>query len=231
MARQRPSPPPSKRSVPALTLLTAGLVLVVALLGFFVLNPGPREAPVTGGNFELERQPMIGDPAAPVEVLVFEDFKCPACRTFEENVMPRIQRDYIDSGQARLYFINFQFIAPDSVTAGIAAECAYRQDARAFWDYKTYIYRSQGPQSEVWATPQRLVAIAREYVPALDAAELEACILERRHEDLVLRDRQIAQAAGINSTPTVVVDGEQVPSPTFEAVSAAIESRLAQARP
>jgi protein-disulfide isomerase len=229
MARRKAPPPPPKRNARTLTLLTAAVVLAVVLIGLFAFDRRPQEAPILAGDFELERQPMMGDPEAPVEMLVFEDFKCPACRNFEESVMPRLQRDYVDSGVARLYFINFQFIAPDSVTAGIAAECAYRQDAAAFWDYKTYVYRAQGSQQETWATPQLLVSIARDYVPALDATELEACIIERRHEDLVLRDRQLAQNAGISSTPTVLVNGEQVSSPTYEAVSAAIEAHLAQA--
>lgn len=218
------------KSTQKLTLFTtlAVVVVLVALFAFSQRGPEPQAA-VVEGDFELARQPSLGSAEAPVELIVFEDFQCPHCRVFEEEVMPLIIRDYVNPGLARLYFIGFQFLGPDSVTAGIAVECAYRQDEAAFWDYKTYIYRSQAAGNQDWATPRGLVATAREYVPELDGDELHACLLERRYEDVVLRDRNIAQAAGIAGTPAVLVDRVPVASPSYEAVSQAVETQLAQA--
>ena len=96
------------------------------------------------------------------------------------------------------------------------------QDEVAFWDYKTYVYRAQGPESEAWATPELLVDLAREYVPALDADELASCIDERRFEDAVAADYELGQQAGVDATPTVFVNGQKLESWGFEAVQAAV---------
>ena len=216
-----------KLSPQRLTLSTI-IVLVVILVGLIAwqrLAPTPSEpAAAFTGDFDLEDQPMIGDPDAPATIVAFEDFKCPVCKSFEEDAYPQIINNLVETGQAKMYFMNFQFIGPDSTTAGIAGECAYRQDEAAFWDYKTYLYRSQGPESEEWATPELLVNLAREYVPALDADALAQCIDERRYEDAVATDYEIGQQAGVNATPTLFVNGQKLESWDYATVQSAVET-------
>jgi protein-disulfide isomerase len=202
-------------------------VLIVGAIAYVQLAP-QRTAGAAAGGLDLSDQPALGQEEAPVQIAVFEDFKCPACAFFDENVLPQLRRAHIETGDARLYFVNYPFIGPDSTTAAIAGECAYRQDEAAFWEYKTFIFRSQEAESREWATPARLTEIARANVPALDADELEACITERRYEDAVRADREMGQRAGVQGTPTVFVNGERVENFSFEAVSSAVESALAQ---
>jgi protein-disulfide isomerase len=216
-----------KLSPQNLTLYTI-VFLVIALAGLIAwqrLPPTPS-APAApfAGDFELEDQPLIGDPDAPATIVAFEDFKCPVCKAFEEDAYPQIVNELVETGQANMYFMNFQFIGPDSTTAGIAGECAYRQDEAAFWDYKTYIYRAQGPESEEWATPELLVDLAREYVPALDADALAQCIDERRYEDAVAADREIGDQAGVDGTPSLFVNGQKLESWDYATVQAAVEA-------
>ena len=214
-----------KLSPQKLTLYTV-IILAVALIGLVAwqrLAPGPSDLPAPfAGDFELQDQPVIGNPDAPVTIVAFEDFKCPVCRAFEEDAYPQIMRELVDTGQAKLHFMNFQFIGPDSTTAGIAGECAYSQNPAAFWTYKAYIYRSQGPESETWATPDHLVNLARENVPALDADALAACIEERRFENAVAADYELGQRAGVDATPTLFVNGQKLESWDYATVEAAV---------
>lgn len=220
-----PRRPAVKLSPQKLTLYTITLLIIalVSLIAWQRLVPAPS-APVAAftGDFKLENQPMIGDPGAPATIVAFEDFKCPVCKQFEEDAYPQIVSELIETGRAKLHFMNFQFIGPDSTTAGIAGECAYRQDEPAFWEYKTYLYRSQGSESEEWATPELLVDIAREYVPALNADELASCIAERRYEAEVVADRELGQQAGVDATPTVFVNGQKLESWDYATVEAAV---------
>lgn len=209
-----------------LTVATATvLVLAAAIVAAFVLFGGsstPSGSPADV-DFRLDEQPMIGDPDAPATIVAFEDFKCPVCQRFEETVYPRVVRDVIDTGRAKMYFINFQFLGPDSVTAGIAGECAYRQDEAAFWEYKTVIYRAQGPENETWATPSRLVELAS-FLGDLDTDALRTCIEERRYEEEVERDSELARQAGATGTPTIVVNGEILSSWSFDAIRSAVDA-------
>lgn len=215
-----------------LTVYTSAvlIVLIVGIIVYVQVFQGQPATTAPSGELVLDDQPAIGAPNAPAKIAVFEDFKCPACRTFEENVMPRVMRNFVDTGQAQVYFVNFQFLAPDSITAGIASECAYAQSETAFWSYKTYIYRSQGPQSQTWATPERLTQIAREFVPELDADELQTCIEERRYEDAVMADRELGERVGVTGTPSVYVNGERLESSVYELIDQAVSRAVVQSQ-
>ncbi len=214
-----------------LTIVTA-VVVALALVGIIVYSrfqPLTETAlPTAGTTSELsyEGQPALGDADAPVKLAVFEDFKCPACKFFENNVFPGLERDYLDSGQAQLVFVNFPFLGPDSTTAAIAAECAYHQNEAAFWEYKTILYRAQGDEREQWATPARLEELAQN-VGDLDAAALHTCIDEQRYADDVTSDLEMGQAIGVNSTPSLFVNGTKLEAANdYEAVKAAIDAAL-----
>ena len=200
---------------------TTAIVLIVALLGIIVylrLAPAASPAPVVTGTLDLSQAPMLGDPAAPVSMVLFESFTCPACRIFEENDLPRLVREFVDSGKARLYFVHFQLDA-SAATAGIAAECVRHQSELAFWEYKTVLYRTQ----QQGFAPARLISLARDYVPGLDLSAFESCLSERRTEERVRSDFAMASRAGVNATPTVFVNGRPV-SPSYQAVRAALEA-------
>ncbi len=207
-------------------------MLVAVAVGIFLYVRANRDAVSAGDALSLETlraQPSLGESNAPVKLAVFEDFKCPACLNFEENVFPQLKRDFVDTGEVEVFFFNYPFIGPDSTTAAVAGECAYNQNAAAFWDYKTTIYRSQGPERETWATPARLVELARDYVPALDAGALETCLNENRYAEAVASDLATGERLGVNSTPSVFVDGTKLSAPSYGALSDAINAALAEA--
>ena len=214
-----------------LTLITAAIV-AVALIGIIIysrLQPSPATPTQSNASAELtyDDQPRLGDPDAPVVLAVFEDFKCPACKFFEENVLPQLERDYIATGQAQVYFFNFPFIGPDSTTAAIAGECAYQQNEAAFWEYKTILFRAQGPESQQWATPARLEELANN-LGDLDAAALRECTEEDRYADLVASERRLGEDAGVTGTPSLYIDGVKLENANdYSAVQTAIDEALA----
>lgn len=124
-----------------LTIITA-VVFVLAVFGFIIFNrthPASTGQSATGQTapdptqLSYEGQPAIGSPDAPVKIAIFEDFKCPACKYFDENVWPELENEYISTDQVQAYFINYAFLAPDSRTAAVAGECVYQQEEALFW--------------------------------------------------------------------------------------------------
>ncbi len=134
--------------------------------------------------------------------------------------------EYVNAGKIRFYFINYQFIAPYSVTAGIASECIYKQNNAAFWDFKKAVYQAQGPEHETWATPTRLKSIARASVPDINYSAFDTCLDSREYANIVERDQQIGNRAGVGGTPTIFVNGKKQPSWFYETIKAAIEKEL-----
>ncbi len=200
-----------------LTLITAA-ILVLGIFGFIIFNrtrpsatteQQATQVAADPSKLSYEGQPALGDPNAPVKLAMFEDFKCPACKNFEDIVWPKIERDYIDTGKVQAFFI-YHRVIPNSTIAGIAGECVFEQNPDLFWDYKTIVYRSQGNESQDWATASKMVELAKTYVPDIAADELNTCIAENRYEDRIKADDEMGKAVGVQSTPSLFVNGQKV---------------------
>ena len=198
-------------------------LVAVGAIVYFRIAP-QQETVSPSGDLDVSGQPMLGQEGAPVEIAVFEDFKCPACQFFDAEVMPQIERELIDTGQARIYFLNYPFIGPDSAVAATAGECVYEQNEAAFWDYKKFVFRAQGPESEAWATPAFLTDIARNNLPAIDADALQSCTEDETYAERVAQEREMGNAAGVQGTPSVFVNGERLENFQFATVQAAVEA-------
>ncbi len=213
-------------------VVTTATILILAILAIIVYsrffnNTGNANGPA---NIDYSDQPVLGDSNAPVKVVLFEDFLCPHCASFTEDVFPRLKREYRNNDKVAFFFINFPLggFGPPSVISALASECAYEQDNEAFWELKTVLMRSQ---RNINYTAKGLAELADQYIPTLNVEEFEVCIEENRHSEKVSSDRKIASSVA-SSTPTVLVNGEATSdaegnnNPSFEAISSAIEQAL-----
>lgn len=201
------------------------LVAAIAVVAAIVIVPrlGSSGASAQGTELSLDTQPRKGPADAPVEVVVFEDFLCPHCATFAEAVTPRLERQFVDDGSAAYYSKNFVVMGPESERIAQVGECVYEQGNDAFWTFEEVAFRSQSGLTEA-----RAIALAEEYVSELDGEELRSCIDDGRGLEAVRADMDDAQALGVQGTPTVFVDGEQVRA-GYDDIAAAIEAALADA--
>ena len=201
------------------------LVAAIAVVAAIVIVPrlGTTGASAQGTDLSLDAQPRKGLADAPVEVVVFEDFLCPHCASFAEGITPRIEREFVDDGSAAYYSKNFVVISPESERIAQVGECVFEQGNDAFWTFEEVAFRSQSGLTEA-----RAIALAEEYVSDLDGEQLRDCIADGRGLDAVRADMADAQALGLQGTPTVFVDGEEVRA-GYDDIAAAIEAALADA--
>lgn len=207
-------------------LILITLVVAVAAVAALLVVPrlGGGNASASGIDLALDTQPRLGASDAPVEVVVFEDFLCPHCGTFAETVAPRLERDYVDSGDVAYYAMNFTVIGPESERVAQVGECVVDQDPDAFWPFEIAAYRSQDGLDE-----RRALDLAVEYAPGIDEDALRACAADDERLQAVRDDVATAQELGLGGTPSVLVDGEQVDA-TFDAIAAAIDEALDASR-
>lgn len=201
--------------------VVAGLGLVVALA---ILAPKPQ-AP----EAELVRAlapagvptagMVIGRADAPVRVEVYEDFQCPVCKRWGDDVFPALVRNELAAGTASLTYRGYAFIGPDSTVAAQAAWAADRQGR--FWDMWATLYANQGLHENTGAfTTDRVVAMAA--LLGLDGTRFAADLGSAEARTAVEDSSHAAIAAGVTGTPTVVVNGTPVDGSGYAAVSAAI---------
>jgi len=209
----------------------AVVALVVAFIGIYVFSNQNSTGGGGGGNVPLsiDGQPTLGPGDAPVEVIEFGDFKCPACKSFHDQVFPQLESNYIESGQVEFAFLNFPLpLGQDSWTAADAAECVYQQAGNeAFWSYYNGVYANQGPESQNWATPDLLVQLAQDYTNAeIDTDGLRQCIHDQEYRSEVERDRNMGLSANIPGTPTIFVNGQQLSDFRYSTIASAIDEEL-----
>jgi protein-disulfide isomerase len=210
--------------------LLVGLIIISGSLNsskavgdFTVITPVAR--PQASGA-------AMGDPKAPVRIDVFEDFQCPACQYYTENVEPQVATTYVATGQVYYVFRNYPFIDDNAATkesdqAASASMCA--ADQNRFWDYHDMLYANWKGENQGYFTDARLTAFADAL--NLDMKAFKACFKANTHKDQVATDMADGKKMGMSGTPSLFVNGKiitpgQVPS--FEAIKAAVDAALGQ---
>jgi protein-disulfide isomerase len=214
-------------------MVVAGVALIAAA---FIMAPTLLRNLETVGDFsqpELNPRPMandntMGDPNAPVVIEEFFDFACSHCADFAQTSGERIAEDYVATGQ--VYFISRStgdFNATSSDIASEAAYCAAEQGM--YWEYHDIVFANQGLlfYSGVTYIENYLVAFAESL--NLDMDRFNDCLNGGENRDRVLQDGSDAKAAGINSTPSFLINGTLVRGNVpYEEFQAYIEAALAQ---
>ena len=165
----------------------------------------------------------LGKPDAPVTVTEFADLQCPFCRDYTINQFPGIVAKYVKTGKVKMVFKNYAFIGPDSLTAARAAEAAGKQNK--LWYFIDVFYNNQGDENTDYVTDAFLKKIAEG--AGVDADKMLTDRQDPKIDTAIAKAQQDAQQAGVNSTPTFLVQrGSQPPK---KASAQQIEATLAAA--
>lgn len=175
---------------------------------------------------ELARGVEKGEAEAPVTIMEFADFQCPACAQFASLTMPQIVSTFVETGEAKLVFHDFPLtsIHPHAFLAGRAARCA--EDQGRFWEYHDALYANQAAWSGASSPPVgRFVEYAGRV--GLDTDAFEECLESDRFADVVTANQRLAQELGLGGTPSIVVGGRglmprRVQSNNFQAIQQAV---------
>ncbi len=149
--------------------------------------------------------PSKGPADARVTVVEFSDFECPHCRELFE-IMQSVEPEF---PQVRFVFEDFPLIQihPWAETAAIGARCAYMQSPAAFAKMQGSIFENQDVISteNVW---DKLLGYAAQ--AGLDADAFKTCMSSPDAKKAVDADHAKGVAVGVNSTPTVYVNGRPI---------------------
>lgn len=167
-----------------------------------------RTEQVTRINYE--GQPFIGSTNAPVKIVEFADYRCPYCKMFEENVVPQLEKDYVQTNKASLYYINYTILGPGSVLAANAAEEVFHQNPKAFWAFHVALFKAQGDEKTEWVTKNLLTSIAKQTVPSIDLKAFQNVLNTESHKTEISSDNQMAEELGVPGTPAIFVNGKMI---------------------
>ena len=195
-------------------LIVAGGVAAVAAIALGVYfgtqkpAPGPAPVPVAGTPDKTALfgvQPgdhVLGDPKAPITLLEYASFTCPHCAHFHTQILPELKKKWIDTGKVKLIYRDFPL---DQVAAKAAqiAECA---PGDRYYGIVDLIFRNQA----TWATGSDPIAeLAKPLrIAGLGENEIKACLANEAKANQVVADYKGGEVLGVNSTPTLFIDGQ-----------------------
>jgi protein-disulfide isomerase len=190
-------------------VFAAQLLRTAAVKIFLAAPEPPRYSINTTGR------PSKGNPAAPVTIVEFTDYQCPSCAQ-AQPVIEKLVQEYGE--RVKLVVRSFPLAQhPNAYKAAEAAEAAFEQGK--YWEYSSLLIQNQAALE---------TSKLKEYATraGLDRSSFDSALDSGKYADRVQRDIQEGIGFGINSTPSVFVNGRQVMEKSYEALKAAIEGAL-----
>jgi protein-disulfide isomerase len=188
-------------SIPA-AYWVIGIVAVMVALALIVLVGLPAAATERAkaiGN-------SLGEATAPVVVEEYADFQCPACGQFARTTQRDIEEKYVKNGKVRVVFNHYAFIGDESTRAAEASECA--NDQGKFWEYADTLFNNQAGENQGAFSDAKLEGFAQQL--GLNMDQYKQCMTERPHLSKIQTSTQNGSQRGVNSTPTLFINGQLV---------------------
>ena len=147
--------------------------------------------------------PPLGSESAPITIVKFGDYQCEACYYWFHNTRSTLIDNYIETGKAKLVFMDLPFLGRDSITAAQASYCA--EDQGKYWEYHTMLYTFQEIEAydSGWADRDRLNAFASSLDMNMD--EFNECMDSSKYKNRVKANFDEAVRNGVQSTPTFIL--------------------------
>lgn len=194
-----------KKFIIAIGIITLALVVAAS---FIFGKQQPQQTPnstdkVDEAKLLKDAKDTKGDPRAPIRIVEFGDYQCPAC-----GAAYPITKAVVERNSSKIYFVfrNFPLsVHPNSQISSKAAEAAALQGK--FWEMHDILYEKQNE----WATSQNPKDLFDQYAKSigLDQDKFNSDINNVTGQ--VNSDYSLGNDVGVNSTPTFFINGQKYP--------------------
>lgn len=207
-----------------------GIVAVVGAAILITYVTGATQTSVAGTGVSDDTIPtgttaegfhFKGDPDAPVTVVEYADFECPACAQVAQPPFSDQILQYVEAGQVKLVFheypLSYHTSAP---AASIAARCA--GDQGSFWEMHDILFA----QRAAWVndpSPQNFATLASQ--AGVERGEFLQCVQSGKYAQVIADATAASREAGVGGTPNFIVNGGDPLN--FSELVPAIEAALA----
>jgi protein-disulfide isomerase len=154
-----------------------------------------------------DRGRIRGKEQAGLWIIEASDFQCPFCKMWHDSTYGSLVKDYVESGKARLAYLNFPLSQHrNAMPAAEAAMCASVQNK--FWPMHDSLFSMQ----QKWETLPNAVPAFDSLAARLGVAmpAWRDCVARHLTRPLIEADYARSQSAGVRSTPTFFVGDQQL---------------------
>ena len=160
---------------------------------------------ISNSNSEDINRIVVGNKDAKISIIAFESLTCSHCADFHKEVYPKLKKEYLDTGLAKIEFRHF----PLDIAAFNASKISQCKN-----DGDSAILNSLYANQQKWVKGSS-VQEANENLQKFLTSEgfninFDECINNKEIEDFVLNDRvDGAKNFKVNSTPTIVINDKK----------------------
>jgi protein-disulfide isomerase len=182
----------------------------------------------------------LGDPNAPVKLVEYAALTCHVCRDFAKQVLPRLKREYIDTGKVYYTYRDFPLEAGADGKAVdgfgvVLASVARCKGPEKFHELLDGIFAVQGELLDAAREGKAadvLNGVAQQHGMTTD--EMRTCIDAQPELNASIKaSRNEGADKGVKGTPGIFINDKMLENtvPNYENISAAIEAALGNTPP
>ncbi len=216
------------------------LGLVAAVLAIFIVyqvsKPKPPDVITFAPSDSLPKAEgyLLGKEDAPVQVVAFADFECPACGQFFVLTEPDVRQRLVETGEISYRYIDFPLPGHRNTwPASNAAACANEQGK--FWQMHDMLFQGQDQwNGEATSRPK---GVFEDYAKAigLDVKQWEKCFDDQKYLRNIQANRAEAERRMVGSTPSFLIGNKlvagSIPFDKFKAYVDSAKASLPAATP
>ena len=216
--------------------LISALVAAIAVGGYLWQGPAPKTAgpALVSATFAqdataADAEPAavidmtLGNPDADVTLIEYASFTCIHCANFHNNSWGELKADFIDSGKINFVYREVYF-DKYGLWAGLLARC---QGPIKYFGIADLLYERRDDwllksDAEIADGLRRIGRIA-----GMNDETINACLADSaKAQALVTEYQKNKEADGVESTPSFLINGENVSNPGYSALKELIEAEL-----
>ncbi len=160
-------------------------------------NVFPQNEPV---KVSVDDDPILGSKDAPITLIEFLDFECPFCKQSFQETLPKIIKEYVDTGKVKFVVRDYPLdFHKNAIKEAEAASCAREQGGdSAYFKYHDEVFKRTESNGEGLGLDQ-LPVIAKD--TGLDTAKFKICLDSGKFKGEIDKDIKDGSNAGVGGTP------------------------------
>jgi protein-disulfide isomerase len=187
--------------------------------------------PITVNALEGARY-IFGDPNAPITVVEFADYQCPACGVFANQIEPQLEAKLVQTGRIRFAFRDFPLtIHKNAPAAAFTAACVHAQAPNRFREFHKLLFQLQAEWSSLEPDQAIRQLVGYSKLLGLNEQKIGDCVLSNEMQAGIQADMAAGTKVQLTGTPSFVFVSKKgsflmagaMPVEGFEAVLAELQ--------
>jgi len=198
---------PLKKSI--YLLLVALSIIIIFFISKATKDPKENRNDVA---ISYNNSIVIGFDNSKVEIIIYSSLTCPHCAKFHNDVLPKIKKEFVETGDAKIILTDFPLDLA-ALNASKIIHCAKDDSKIKLLDV---IYEKQ----KIWTDGNNIEAINENLKKIvndlkIDNFNFDKCLNDKTSEKLILEGRIKAQEKyKIDSTPQIIINKKKYNGPT-----------------